>query len=58
MTADGALLATDIGSAVRGLQFQDRISQRIAHVVSDLDTSSVHASKCMLCMRPRRCGSR
>jgi methyl-accepting chemotaxis protein len=38
MTADGALLATDIGSAVRGLQFQDRISQRIAHVVADLDT--------------------
>jgi methyl-accepting chemotaxis protein len=38
MTADGALLATDIGSAVRGLQFQDRISQRIGHVVSDLDT--------------------
>jgi len=32
------LLATDIGGAVRGLQFQDRISQRIAHVVSDLDT--------------------
>ena len=30
MTAEGALLATDIGSAVRGLQFQDRISQRIA----------------------------
>jgi methyl-accepting chemotaxis protein len=38
MTADGALLATDIGSAVRALQFQDRTSQRIAHVVSDLDT--------------------
>ena len=38
MTADGALLATDIGSAVRGLQFQDRTSQRIAHVVADLDT--------------------
>jgi len=38
MTADGALLATDIGAAVRGLQFQDRTSQRIAHVVSDLDT--------------------
>ncbi len=38
MTADGALLATDIGAAVRGLQFQDRISQRIAHVVADLDT--------------------
>jgi methyl-accepting chemotaxis protein len=38
MTADGALLANDIGAAVRGLQFQDRISQRIAHVVVDLDT--------------------
>ncbi len=38
MTQDGALLATDIGSAVRGLQFQDRISQRIAHVVEDLET--------------------
>jgi methyl-accepting chemotaxis protein len=37
MTADGALLASDIGGAVRGLQFQDRISQRIAHVVADLD---------------------
>jgi methyl-accepting chemotaxis protein len=38
MTEDGALLASDIGSAVRGLQFQDRTSQRIAHVVEDLDT--------------------
>jgi methyl-accepting chemotaxis protein len=38
MTAEGALLASDIGGAVRGLQFQDRISQRIAHVVADLDT--------------------
>jgi len=37
MTEDGALLATDIGSAVRGMQFQDRVAQRIAHVVSDLD---------------------
>jgi methyl-accepting chemotaxis protein len=37
MTADGALLATDIGSAVRGMQFQDRVAQRIAHVVTDLD---------------------
>jgi hypothetical protein len=34
------LLATDISSAVRGMQFQDRISQRIAHVVADLDTLS------------------
>jgi methyl-accepting chemotaxis protein len=38
MTEDGALLASDIGSAIRGLQFQDRTSQRIAHVVEDLDT--------------------
>jgi methyl-accepting chemotaxis protein len=38
MTNEGALLARDIGSAVRGLQFQDRTSQRIAHVVEDLDT--------------------
>jgi methyl-accepting chemotaxis protein len=38
MTAEGTLLATDIGSAVRGLQFQDRISQRIGHVIADLDT--------------------
>jgi hypothetical protein len=38
MTTEGALLATDISSAVRGLQFQDRISQRIGHVVADLDT--------------------
>src|SRR6201992_3492159 len=40
MAAEGALLATDISSAVRGMQFQDRISQRIAHVVADLDTLS------------------
>jgi methyl-accepting chemotaxis protein len=40
ITAEGALLATDISSAVRGMQFQDRISQRIAHVVADLDTLS------------------
>jgi methyl-accepting chemotaxis protein len=38
MTEDGALLAGDIGSAVRGMQFQDRVSQRIAHVVEDLET--------------------
>jgi methyl-accepting chemotaxis protein len=38
MTEEGALLASDIGAAVRGLQFQDRISQQIAHVVEDLDT--------------------
>jgi methyl-accepting chemotaxis protein len=38
MTEDGTLLANDIGAAVRGLQFQDRTSQQIAHVVEDLDT--------------------
>jgi methyl-accepting chemotaxis protein len=37
MTDEGALLAKEIGSAVRGMQFQDRVSQRIAHVVEDLD---------------------
>jgi methyl-accepting chemotaxis protein len=38
MTEEGSLLADDIGAAVRGLQFQDRVSQRISHVVEDLDT--------------------
>lgn len=38
MTTEGALLATDIGAAVRGMQFQDRVAQRIAHVVEDLET--------------------
>jgi len=38
LTDAGALLANDIDSAVRGLQFQDRTSQQIAHVVEDLDT--------------------
>ncbi len=38
MTEEGAMLAGEIGSAVRGLQFQDRVSQRIAHVIEDLET--------------------
>lgn len=38
MTEDGALLASEIGAAVRGLQFQDRTNQRISHVVEDLNT--------------------
>ena len=38
MTEEGALLASDIGAAVRGLQFQDRTNQRISHVVDDLET--------------------
>ena len=52
MTAEGALLATDIGAAVRGLQFQDRISQRIGHVIADLDTSH------RVCKRTLACGPR
>jgi len=38
MSEEGELLANDIGSAVRGLQFQDRTHQQIIHVVDDLDT--------------------
>lgn len=35
---EGELLANDIGAAVRGLQFQDRTNQQMAHVYEDLDT--------------------
>lgn len=38
MGSEGELLANDIASAIRGLQFQDRASQRIAHVRSGLET--------------------
>ena len=38
MNEQSALLANDIGSAVRQMQFQDRVSQQIAHVVQDLET--------------------
>ena len=38
MSEDGAQLAGEIGLAIRGMQFQDRVSQRIAHVIEDLDT--------------------
>lgn len=37
MTRQGEMVAADIGEAVRGLQFQDRTNQRIAHVVDELD---------------------
>ena len=33
---ESALLADDIAEAIRGMQFQDRVSQQIAHVVHDL----------------------
>ncbi len=45
MTSDGALLATDIGRAVRGMQFQDRTNQRITHVVEDLDALQAKLEK-------------
>lgn len=38
MTEDGRKLAAEVQSAIRGLQFQDAVSQRIAHVVEDLGT--------------------
>jgi len=38
MSEDGAQLAAEIGTAIRGMQFQDRVAQRIAHVVEDLET--------------------
>jgi methyl-accepting chemotaxis protein len=38
MTEKGTALSQEIGAAVRGLQFQDRTSQRIAHVIEDLET--------------------
>ena len=37
MQAEGESVAKEISGAVRSLQFQDRISQRISHVVSELD---------------------
>jgi methyl-accepting chemotaxis protein len=47
MNEESALLASDIGSAVRGLQFQDRTSQQIAHVIEDLDTLHVRLAGCL-----------
>ena len=45
MSKDGAQLASEIGLAIRGMQFQDRVSQRIAHVVEDLDTLQKRLSR-------------
>ncbi len=42
VTEESNLLSSDIGAAVRGLQFQDRVSQRIAHVVEDLEALQEH----------------
>jgi methyl-accepting chemotaxis protein len=38
MTEDSQLLAGEVSTAIRGLQFQDRTSQRISHVIEALDT--------------------
>lgn len=38
MSQDGELLAGDISTAIRGMQFQDRVSQRIGHVRDGLET--------------------
>ena len=46
MTEESGMLASDIGSAVRGLQFQDRTSQQIAHVIEDLDILHNRLSTC------------
>ena len=37
MTQENASVADEISSAVRSLQFQDRINQRMAHVVGELE---------------------
>jgi methyl-accepting chemotaxis protein len=47
MNEESAMLANDIGAAVRGLQFQDRTSQQIAHVIEDLDTLQVRLTGCL-----------
>lgn len=41
---DNARLSTEIGKAVNGMQFQDRVNQRLQHVVEALDASRVKLS--------------
>jgi len=36
MKKDAGAVAVDVSAAVRQLQFQDRVNQRLAHVVEDL----------------------
>jgi methyl-accepting chemotaxis protein len=47
MTDESTMLANDIGSAVRGLQFQDRTSQQISHVIEDLETLHSRLTACI-----------
>lgn len=44
MTDESALLVSDIGAAVRQLQFQDRTGQQIAHVIEDLERAHARLS--------------
>jgi methyl-accepting chemotaxis protein len=41
MTQENASVADEIGSAVRSLQFQDRINQRLGHVIGELESLRV-----------------
>jgi methyl-accepting chemotaxis protein len=47
MTRENASVADEIASAVRSLQFQDRINQRMGHVIGELDSlRNVFARHC------------
>ena len=45
MCNESDLLAKDIGSAVRKLQFQDRVSQQLSHVIEDLEALRTQISE-------------
>ena len=47
MTQENASVADEIGSAVRSLQFQDRINQRMEHVIGELSSSEAR-SQCIV----------
>ena len=47
MTQENASVADEISSAVRSLQFQDRINQRMGHVIGELDAlRNIFAKHC------------
>jgi methyl-accepting chemotaxis protein len=45
MTKENAAVVEEISSAVRSLQFQDRVSQRMSHVIGELDALRQALSK-------------
>jgi methyl-accepting chemotaxis protein len=47
MASEGETLSSDIFGAVRGLQFQDRTSQRISHVTEEIDRMHDNLSACL-----------